>query len=77
LRDSGHVENVRQTAKQVVWDAMSKNNFVYAEIQHEKVLQHVDGKYAAKWVVRTINNNPERYTRIVTNVVRGYLERNV
>lgn len=66
LRDSGKVvQELEDFAYSVVWDAANpKNGYVYAEIQYDRVLQHVDGRYAAKWVEKVFRENPDKYTRI-------------
>ena len=66
LRDSGKVlkikDNLKKYAYQLIWDAANpKNKFVYAKRQYSEVFQHVDGKYASKWVERTLKANPDRY----------------
>lgn len=76
LRDSGHVEQLTNYAVKIVWDAANPlNGFIYAEKQYEEVLQHVDGKYAAEWIKRTLDANPGRY-KFLANLFVGFeLER--
>lgn len=64
LRDSGHTEGnalLDYTVK-LVWDVMNpKNQFPYAPIQYDRVLNHVDGRYAAKWVENSLKINRGKY----------------
>jgi len=63
LRDSGKVVYLENFAFKLVWNAANpSNNYVYAKRQYEEVFQHVDGRYAAKWVEKTLAANPYRYT---------------
>ena len=63
LRDSGRVIALQDFAFKLVWDAANPaSGYVYAKKQYKDVLQHVDGRYAAKWVEKTLNANPDRYT---------------
>lgn len=70
LRDSGKIEKMLENfAFKLVWDASNlSNNYSYAQRQYQEVLQHIDGKYAAKWVEKTFENNRQYYlTLLQTN----------
>lgn len=74
LRDSGRVEKLKRLAYRLIWDAANPiNGFVYAERQHEEVFQHVDGKYAAEWVTRTLKANKGRYTFLAARFMESEL----
>lgn len=80
LRDSGQISSVQRAmhnyAFSLVWNAANpRNSYIYATRQYEEVFQHVDGKYAAKWVSRTIDDNPGRYTFLVTRFLSTELNR--
>lgn len=65
LRDSGRVEDLENLAFRLIWDAANPaNNYVYARKQYEEVLQHVDGRYAARWVEKVFRANPLRYLNL-------------
>ena len=66
LRDSGHLEESHKDyAVALVWDAANPaSGYIYAERQYSEILQHVDGLYAAKWVERTLRDNPGRYAMV-------------
>lgn len=76
LRDSGHLEALEGYAFQLVWDAANlKNGYVYARRQYEEIFNHVDGRYAAKWVENAVKDNRRRYTDIVFRHVEFLLRR--
>jgi len=74
LRDSGHIEKISNTksfAKILIWDVASKDNgYIYAKKQYTEVLQHINGIYAAEWLEKAVNENPYKYTRILTLFIR-------
>lgn len=66
LRDSGKVQMLQDYAFKLVWDAANiRSGYIYAEIQYRKILQHIDGRYAAKWVEKTLQANQGRYEFLV------------
>lgn len=77
LRDSGHIERVEDLKKYtfyLVWNAVNiKSGFSYAEVQYTKVLQHVDGRYAAEWLKKTLQANPGRYQFYASVFIRQEL----
>ena len=76
LRDSGRISQLEYYAFQLIWDAANlKYGYVYAKKQYEEVLQHVDGKYAAKWIHRVLEANPGRYSYIATRLAEMELKR--
>ncbi|MFH0814313.1 MAG: hypothetical protein V2A69_15970 [Pseudomonadota bacterium] len=76
LRDSGRVEELENYAFKLVWDAANpKSGYIYAAYQHNKILQHVDGKYAAKWVSRTLEVNKGRYVMLANRLIEAELSR--
>lgn len=82
LRDSGHVqflfESLKRYAAKLIWDVVDpQSNFRYAEIQYFEVLQHVDGKYAAKWVEKTLARNPDRYASLVARYFKIWLRQSL
>lgn len=76
LRDSGHLVALEQYAFQLIWDAANPtNDYKYARIQYEKVLQHVDGRYACKWIDRVMRDNPDRYVWIANQAITAEMQR--
>ena len=80
LRDSGHVEDFKRAlnnyAFKVVWDAANPaTSYIYAAKQHDEILQHVDGRYAAKWVDNVLKNNPDRYVMLCARFLNIALSR--
>lgn len=80
LRDSGHVTKLitglQNYAYQLIWNATNaSNNFIYAERQYFGVFQHVDGKYAARWVEKVLQANPDRYIMLVARYFKLGLSR--
>lgn len=64
LRDSGRVEEESLLAMRLIWDAASEKGFIYAQKQYSEVLNHIDGRYAAKWVEKAFNENQQKYLNI-------------
>jgi hypothetical protein len=80
LRDSAHKEKLTQElhnyAFKLIWDAANPlSGYVYAARQYSEVLQHVDGRYAAKWVENAVRKNPERYSFLCARFLRIALSR--
>lgn len=76
LRDSGRLKHLQNYAFVLIWDAANPvNGYVYAERQYSEVFQHVDGRYAAKWVKKTVKNNPWRYSFLAEYYYKIELER--
>ena len=76
LRDSGHLVALEGYAFQLVWDAANpRDGYKYARIQYDKILQHVDGKYASQWVKRTMQDNPGRYVWIANRAIEAEILR--
>ncbi len=77
LRDSGHLEQqLKDYAFVLIWDAANPiNGYVYVQKQYEEVLQHVDGRYAAEWVEKTLDANEGRYTFLAARFVRSELQK--
>jgi len=76
LRDSGHIEQLKDYAFKLVWDAANPvNDYVYAQKQYEDILQHVDGRYAAEWVKKTLENNQGRYIYLASRYMAVELHR--
>lgn len=75
LRDSGRVEELERYTFKLIWDAANpKSNFIYAEVQYKKVLNHIDGRYAAKWVEKTFNSNRQFYVNFMFQSLQNKLE---
>jgi len=72
LRDSGRIEKLENYAFQLVWDAANLG-FMYAKRQYEEIFQHVDGRYAAEWVKKTLDANPNRYQFMASMFVKSEL----
>lgn len=80
LRDSGHIAEVKKQlfnySVKLVWDAANPGNgYIYAARQYNEVFNHVDGRYAAKWVDQVLNANPDRYTMLVARYMTIGLRR--
>lgn len=76
LRDSGRVEQLEDYAFMLVWDAANPDNgYIYASKQYDEVLQHVDGRYAAKWVRRVLSNNKDYYLLLAAKYTGIEMER--
>jgi hypothetical protein len=80
LRDSGRTEEIKSQlfnySVKLIWDAANPlNGYVYAARQYHEVFNHVDGRYAAKWVERVLIANPDRYTMLVARYMTIGLRR--
>lgn len=77
LRDSGHLEkDLKSYVITLIWNAENPDNgYIYAEKQYKEVLQHINGRFAAEWVKKAVDENPQKYTRIVALIVRRELAR--
>ena len=79
LRDSGHLEKgLKRYAINIIWDAANPDNgYIYAKRQYQEVFQHIDGRYAAEWMDRAVNENPQKYVYLVTLVIRREIAKHV
>ena len=74
LKDSGRVEaDPGSLRAQAAWDVSSPEGFHYAETQHEDVLQHINGLFAARWAEKAINRRGDFYRRIIARTAEASL----
>ena len=75
LRDSGEVTSDGQLLYVVGWTAESEGGFHYSERQYREAFTHVNGFFAAEWVDKAQEANPEKYVGIVAETIDLFLAR--
>lgn len=75
MKDSGGVVRNGPGDYTLGWTAESDEGFHYSERQYREAFTHVQGFFAAEWVDKAQEANPDKYIGLVAQVIDLFLTR--